>query len=547
MKFKEWLKENRSTLNSDVYGDLRRLHNNMVGKESKKGVLRIDCSGQRLTDLEGIEEFEDLEVLKCENNLITDLSPIQNLPNLKYLHCYENNIPPLNKLKNIPFHRLTDLAWDNDIPKFKGMELEEIQEVIQSETDKVFRKFNESSDSRTTLTFNEWLNLKEGDFSGEEQYLLIDDIGLTDLIGIERFTNLTHLEFSNNLITDLTPIKDLNLKLLNCSNNKLKDLKGIENITSLKDIDCQHNYLTNLDELENLTKLNTLRCQNNNIVSLKGIENKKLNYLYCRYNNISPREHTRIKFDNLRGLSWDDNIPELKGMSHTMIKFHLQRKVEDTYRKFNESSSVIRSKDKVTFKQWYDKTYGDFDPNEITQILAINVGLTDLIGIEKLTNLEKLDINNNYIEDLSPIKDLTKITELFCSSNYLKNLHGVESLINLKLLYCVNNKLANLDELKDLKNLEDLGCNDNRITSLKGIQGLNIYFLYCQNNMISPREHMRINFNVVRDLEWSNNIPELKGMRPIEIRRHLQSKVDKVYKSFNNESKYIKNYKDFKI
>ena len=54
--------------------------------------------------------------------------------------------------------------------------------------------------------------------------------------------------------------EQLELTWLDCSNNNLTSLKGIEKLTNLTGLDCSNNNLTSLKGIENLTKLEWLKC-----------------------------------------------------------------------------------------------------------------------------------------------------------------------------------------------------------------------------------------------------------------------------------------------
>jgi Leucine-rich repeat (LRR) protein len=75
------------------------------------------------------------------------------------------------------------------------------------------------------------------------------------------------------------------LKELDCVNNKLTSLEGIENLVNLKKLCCYENQLTSLEGIENLVKLEQLICADNDLTSLEGIENLVNLDMLCCYNN----------------------------------------------------------------------------------------------------------------------------------------------------------------------------------------------------------------------------------------------------------------------
>ena len=90
--------------------------------------------------------------------------------------------------------------------------------------------------------------------------LNIEGKNLTDISGIEYFTNLTSLDCSDNWLTAL-PVENLtNLTNLDCYNNQLTAL-SVGSLTNLAVLDCSENRLTELD-ITSVTSLNNLYCGN---------------------------------------------------------------------------------------------------------------------------------------------------------------------------------------------------------------------------------------------------------------------------------------------
>ena len=71
-----------------------------------------------------------------------------------------------------------------------------------------------------------------------------------------------------------------------------------------------------------------------------------------------------------------------------------------------------------TFLTWLKNKYPDESKwKDITVIYCINQNLTDLIGIEKLINLEQLYCSNNQLRGLDLSKNI-KLRNLSCSNNH---------------------------------------------------------------------------------------------------------------------------------
>ena len=115
--------------------------------------------------------------------------------------------------------------------------------------------------------------------------LNIEGKNLTDISGIEYFTQLTELYCSHNQLTAL-PVENLtNLTSLSCSNNQLTAMP-VENLTQLTELSCFDNQLTALP-VGNLTQLTSLNCDNNQLTALPVENLTQLTNLSCSYNQLT--------------------------------------------------------------------------------------------------------------------------------------------------------------------------------------------------------------------------------------------------------------------
>ena len=152
---------------------------------------------------------------------------------------------------------------------------------------KLFEQFNENdpfgeenwSYVHPDGTFLTWLKINYPDETSWDKLREIDcwNNQLTTLEGIEKLTSLERLYCSNNQLTTLEGIYNLtSLKELYCHNNQLTILEGIEKLTSLKYLICYNNQLTTLEGIEKLTSLRWLYCDNNQFSNNYKIYLKKL-------------------------------------------------------------------------------------------------------------------------------------------------------------------------------------------------------------------------------------------------------------------------------
>lgn len=138
--------------------------------------------------------------------------------------------------------------------------------------------------------------------------LNIEGKNLTDISGIEYFTNLTNLYCSHNQLTAL-PVENLtNLTRLSCYKNQLTELP-VGNLTKLTELYCSYNQLTELPVKE-LTKLTELTCSYNQLTALPVESLTNLTSLYCGDNQLTALSVGSLT--NLNVLScYDNRLTEL--------------------------------------------------------------------------------------------------------------------------------------------------------------------------------------------------------------------------------------------
>ena len=108
---------------------------------------------------------------------------------------------------------------------------------------------------------------------------------ITNLSGIEDFSDLNYLDCSNNKIETLNLNLTANLKYLDCSSNSL-DLLRIDSLNALDILKCSFNNLTDLNTDGN-GSLTVLECISNNIDFLNLDNNTFLATVRCAHNNLS--------------------------------------------------------------------------------------------------------------------------------------------------------------------------------------------------------------------------------------------------------------------
>ena len=195
--------------------------------------------------------------------------------------------------------------------------------------------------------------------------LNIEGKNLTDISGIEYFTNLTSLYCGNNQLTAL-PVENLtNLTSLSCFGNQLTALP-VENLTQLTSLRCGDNQLTALP-VEDLTNLTSLRCSDNQLTELPVESLTNLTSLYCDNNQL-----TELPVGNL-----------------TQLK------------------NLYCGENLLT----------ELDIENLTQLKNLYCGNNQLtsLPVGSLTNLAVLNCHDNHLTELD-ITSVTSLNSLYCGN-----------------------------------------------------------------------------------------------------------------------------------
>ncbi|MGW6190872.1 leucine-rich repeat domain-containing protein [Bacillus cereus] len=107
--------------------------------------------------------------------------------------------------------------------------------------------------------------------------------------------------------------------------------------------------------------------------------------------------------------------------------------------------------------------------------LSITYGeLEDIGPLAELEHVEILSLRNNKISDLSPLSQMKKIKMLDLNSNYIKDIKPLFTVTTLRTLTVANNQIsnANLAGIEQLKNVKNLSLSNNGLTNIEHITSM---------------------------------------------------------------------------
>lgn len=308
----------------------------------------------------------------------------------------------------------------------------------------------------------------------------ITNKGITDLTGIEWFTNLRVLNCSeNSSLKALDVSNNTALEELNCSSCKITNLDISKNV-ALRILNCRICDLKKLD-VSNNPLLTSLNCGYNSITSLDLSHNPKITELFCNADRRYSETFTdRIRVLNLKGctklrnlscyyqllasLNLSDcvSLTELDLSNNVLLGLDLSRNI-----KLSKLDCRYNKIPSLNLSHNISLTTCEISYNPLN---TINVGgvLSSLeFNTEGGTYKESttLDIIATKLESVSiSSSQLTRIN--FSNSTTLKSVSLVGSslseldlspLPNLRSVYIVEGKLQTLD-LRNNRQLNSLSC-----------------------------------------------------------------------------------------
>ncbi|EAG1722558.1 leucine-rich repeat domain-containing protein [Listeria monocytogenes] len=114
------------------------------------------------------------------------------------------------------------------------------------------------------------------------------------------------------------------------------------------------------------------------------------------------------------------------------------------------------------------------------------LSIASIEGVQYLTNLRNLYMDNNQISNLTPISGLANLETLHLNNNQISDLGSLSGLINIRNLIMDNNQVSDLTPLSGLISLQTLQLNNNQISDLSSLSNAtNLWALSINNNQIS--------------------------------------------------------------
>ena len=256
------------------------------------------------------------------------------------------------------------------------------------------------------------------------------DFSIRNLTGLEYATNLTRLDLSDNKITDITPLTNLNqleelylgptqFNLFAPKTNQITDITPLAGLNQLKILELGDNQVRDIIPLAGLTQLEELDLARNQIRDITPLA------------NLTRLVRLNIWGNQIREITALTNLTQLTGLS--------------------VATNQIRDITPLT---------------HLTQLVDVRLQSNEISNITVLTNLtqlKRLYMMHNQIRDITPLANLTQVEELYLNSNQIRDITPLANLIQLKELNLSWNQISDITVIAKFVNLEELRLENNPI------------------------------------------------------------------------------------
>ncbi|MFG4000879.1 T9SS type A sorting domain-containing protein [Flavobacterium aquidurense] len=381
--------------------------------------------------------------------------------------------------------------------------------------------------------------------------LNINIAAVTDLTGIEYFTNLKSLELTNGANSKITKIdlspftqlstfscwsnnfseidvsKNLNLKELTLTNNKLTKIDVTSNL-ALEKLLISTNKITELNVTKN-TALKTLSCDQNPLAIIDISQNIALQSLECKNTEIKTLDVTNNP--SLQYLDIESNDIKLLDLSKNLQLLNLNCD-QNALKSLDVSKNTLLTK--VTCGYNYDLSYLNLkngnNKNFITNTSNYRGFIYAKLSCIEVDDVEYSNTNWSKLKDAaatySSSCDVVLSYTLIPDSNFEDALilQGIDkdgkngkvltsSILNLASLNVSNSNIKDLTGIEDFVSLTSLDCSKNSLTALNVNDNTFLTQLKCNNNNIPALDvsrntkltHLSASFNKIINLDLSKN------------------------------------------
>ena len=170
----------------------------------------------------------------------------------------------------------------------------------------------------------------------------------------------------------------------------------------------------------------------------------------------------------------------------------------------------------------------------LTSLIADDAGIRDLTGLEKATNLQRIELRRNAITDLTPLAGLIRLNNIKLRGNNITDVSPLANLKSLDWLGLEETHITDLSSLSGLVRLKGIGIEKTRVTDLSplaklpSLEGIRAWETKISDFSVlaSARRLKWIECSQNRDLTTLDSLKQLKTLKRLAIQNAGITNID---------------------
>ncbi|CAL6040821.1 leucine-rich_repeat domain-containing protein [Hexamita inflata] len=513
---------------------------------SLKGLVNVRCleyldvSGNPVYSMREIVVHKQLKTLILQNTQIIEVSQVSQLLSLAEFDATNSYI-----VDSLPLidHPNFDVKWltPQQIPALPVFEM-------------YLHLLNDSGEAQQLMT-QEFAKKPESDYMVKMAKRYTSQVKSGKLV-VDNDQEITHFRFTDCIRATISCFNKCfkinfestpkNLKELSITNSKLTSVQGVQKMTKLELVDFTNNSLIFIDPIKTLTGLKHVFVDGNHLhdlIIIKNLPNFQGNAVQMPisptteiYKSCLGSAYSEAQVEELNKTFTNNHTFDTQFVHDTNLATHFKQFVSNRSLKIcNHDLKSIRFADyldidELNLQNCYEVTLERTPKNikklvinncrlittringleNMSQLTELNLGLNMLTDdcleiIGSLKNLQSLDLSINRLENVDKLKQLGNLRALDLNQNFIKTVDCLESLAGLQNLDISYNQVSHVKALENMENMNVLNISHNKINSMQCLAKMkNIISLDISFNQIISVEICK-DFKMLNDLRTQKN------------------------------------------
>ncbi|MGM0219631.1 Ig-like domain-containing protein [Enterococcus sp. AZ126] len=350
--------------------------------------------------------------------------------------------------------------------------------------------------------------VRKSDMGELSQVTVWEDV--SDLTGLENLTRVTGVvvDLKKGNVSDLTPLKNIQLNQLNMPNHNVSDLSPLRNQKKMHLFSLPNNEIHSLADL-NMTNMRTIDVSGNHISDLSGIytdatmvmalDQTIINEPISFSNKISlnlVKPVSNYSFSDVNGSIFDISLNGKVDQAYTKINWqNLPNDTKEVTYAFDRQYTWSIDSSKKNMVYFSGKVIQPFFDEVTIPDKNLRKGVLEAL-LRSGVNISNDIITEAHMKQLTSVyawgvKDLTGLEyakneeglHLFIANGEVKDLTPISD-IRLTKFIAPNNDLSDLSLLKN-QQLEEIVVSGNNLSSLEGLNTVHLKLADISNNQIA--------------------------------------------------------------